>query len=81
MSASKTEARLLFKAGKAREIGKRHGVTQDVDLAAFFNVTQSNWSRVVNDEHAPGRDFMVNVLSAGDKDAEISFDSLFQVSS
>lgn len=79
MSASKTEARLLFKADEARAIGKRHGVTQDSDLAAFFNVTQSNWSRVVNDEHDPGRDFMVNVLSACDKDESISFDNLFQV--
>lgn len=86
MPASKVGARVRFRVAKANEIAARAGrAGTESEKAAFFGVTQSNWSRATSSgDNAtdPGALFIAAVLSSEAAEKfpdEVTFDGLFEV--
>jgi hypothetical protein len=74
-----SEKRIVFRVAKADEIADRHGLTTIDQKAQFFNTTPTTYSRVCSGDIDPGRFFIADVLSAEEKDAEITWDNLFEL--
>jgi hypothetical protein len=86
MPASKVSPRPKLRLSRAKEIAALEGLTTQVDLSAFYGVTQSQWSRVTNPtgkrKAEPGAGFIAAVLSspaAQKYPALVTFDNLFEV--
>jgi hypothetical protein len=71
--------RIVFRVAKAEQIADRHGLTTIEEKAQFFNTTATTYSRVCSRLIDPGRFFIADVLSAEEKDPEITWDNLFEL--
>lgn len=79
MPASKVGVRVRFRVDHAREIAAKHGWTIDHEVAGFFGVTQSNFSRIATGQSWAGDKFIAAVLTSNPGNPEITFDALFEV--
>lgn len=86
MPASKIAVRVRLRYDKATELANKAGWTSEPQKAAFFGVTQSNWSRVTNPSGKkvtdPGALFIAAVLASPAAEQfpdDVTFDNLFEV--
>lgn len=73
---------MRFRADRAAKLAAEAGWHTDTERAAFFGVTQSNWSRVMSTATDPGALFIAAVLTspaAADYPEQVSFAELFEV--
>lgn len=70
---------MRFRVERAREIAAKHGLAQVQEIAAFFNTTETTYSRVARGLTDPGERFIADVLSSRPGDPDITWESLFEV--
>ena len=71
--------RVRFKIDRANEIAAEHGHISQLDRAAFFGVTNQNWSKVELGNVWPGERFIATVLASHPGDPRFTFEELFEV--